>query len=144
MRSMFPEGPSGAQEALFPVSAHLPSEEQVCCSCGALKQADGFSLLGLVLCPCPPAFPDAQLGMVSWECFAFAWASPRGSALHGGSRTAVPLVALPGVWFQIRVLAHGAVEEQWLFGPLKQSHTSLWTLPCQCNVGFCERLLCRM
>lgn len=30
------------------------------------------SLLGLMLCPCSPAFPGAELGMVSWECFAFA------------------------------------------------------------------------
>lgn len=37
----------------------------------------------------------------------------------------------------------GQVEEQGLFGHLKQSHTSLWTLLCQCNVGFCEQL-CRM
>lgn len=91
---MFPESPSGAQEALFPVSADLPSEEQVCCGCGALEQADSASLLGLVLCPCFPACPDAQLGMVSWECFAFARVSPGGSARHGDSRTAVPLVAL--------------------------------------------------
>lgn len=51
MGSTFLESPSGTQKALFPVIAHLPSEEQVCC--GALEQtgsaltagADAVSLL---------------------------------------------------------------------------------------------------
>lgn len=35
--STFLEGPSGAQESLFPVTAQLPGEEQVCYGCGALS-----------------------------------------------------------------------------------------------------------
>lgn len=77
MGSTFPEDPSDDKEGLFPVTAHLPGEEQVCCGCGALRQAHSASVLGLVLCPCSPAFPDAQLAVVSWECFAFARASPK-------------------------------------------------------------------
>lgn len=39
-------------------------------------------------------------------------------------------------------LAQEQVEQQWLFGHIKQGHTSLWVLLCQGSAGFGERLLC--